>query len=140
MKNIIYWWYVPISKNGPDNNSFHKCHFDFPFIYQQISIGNSSWVNMLKSFWTNNFWIISKCFDAVHRGAFWQFPFRWIYCFGSNKSTKKETGKTHFSVLLKRDMQLLLLSFLGFSELVTQMITINHLNCHLNYSYGCKLS
>ena len=31
----------------------------------------------------------------VHRGAFCQFPFRWIYYYGSNKSTGKETGKTH---------------------------------------------
>ena len=29
-----------------------------------------------------------------HRGAFCQFPFRWIYYYGSNKSTGKETGKT----------------------------------------------
>ena len=32
---------------------------------------------------------------SVHRGAFWQFPFRWIYYYSSNKSTGKETGKTH---------------------------------------------
>ena len=31
----------------------------------------------------------------VHRGAFCQFPFRWIYYYGRNKSTGKETGKTH---------------------------------------------
>ena len=31
---------------------------------------------------------------AVHRGAFCQFPYQWIYYYGSNKSTKKETGKT----------------------------------------------
>ena len=30
----------------------------------------------------------------LHRGAFCQFPFRWIYCYGNNKSTGKETGKT----------------------------------------------
>ena len=29
------------------------------------------------------------------RGVFSQFPFRWIYYYGSNKSTGKETGKTH---------------------------------------------
>ena len=27
-----------------------------------------------------------------------QFPFRWIYYCGSNKSTGKETGKTHLCV------------------------------------------
>ena len=31
----------------------------------------------------------------VHRGAFCQFPFRWIYYYGSIKSTGKKTGKTH---------------------------------------------
>ena len=30
-----------------------------------------------------------------NRGAFCHFPFRWIYYYGSNKSTKKETGITH---------------------------------------------
>ena len=30
----------------------------------------------------------------VHRGAFCQFLFRWIYYYGSNKSAGKETGKT----------------------------------------------
>ena len=30
-----------------------------------------------------------------HRRAFCQFPFQWIYYYGSNKSTGKETGKTH---------------------------------------------
>ena len=32
---------------------------------------------------------------APHRGAFCQFPFRWIYYSHSSKSTGKETGKTH---------------------------------------------
>ena len=31
----------------------------------------------------------------LQRGAFCQFPFRWIYYCGSNESTGKETGKTH---------------------------------------------
>ena len=34
-------------------------------------------------------------FASAHRGAFCKFPFRWIYYYGSNKSTGKETGKTH---------------------------------------------
>ena len=33
--------------------------------------------------------------NTVHRGAFCQFPFWWIYYYSSNKSTRKETGKTH---------------------------------------------
>ena len=36
---------------------------------------------------------------TVHRGAFCHFPFRWIYYYGSNKSTRKETGKKHLCVL-----------------------------------------
>ena len=31
----------------------------------------------------------------MHRGAFCQFLFRWIYYYGSNKSTGKETCKPH---------------------------------------------
>ena len=30
-----------------------------------------------------------------HRGAFCQFPLGWFYYYGINKSTGKETGKTH---------------------------------------------
>ena len=33
-----------------------------------------------------------KCYQVLHRDAFCQFPFRWIYYYGSNKSTGKETG------------------------------------------------
>ena len=36
-----------------------------------------------------------KIISTVHRGAFCQFPFWWIYYYGSNKSTGKETGETH---------------------------------------------
>ena len=36
---------------------------------------------------------------ALHRGAFLQFPFRRIYYYGSNKSTGKETGKSHLCAL-----------------------------------------
>ena len=32
---------------------------------------------------------------AVHRGAFCQFPFWWIYYHGGNKSTGLESGKSH---------------------------------------------
>ena len=39
--------------------------------------------------------------ETLHRGAFCQFPFRWIYYYGSNKSTGKEIGKTHLSALKK---------------------------------------
>ena len=37
---------------------------------------------------------------TLHRGAFCQFPFRWIYyCHGSD-STGKETGKIHLCALV----------------------------------------
>ena len=35
----------------------------------------------------------------LHKGAFCQFPFRSIYNSGSNRSTEKETGKTHLCAL-----------------------------------------
>ena len=38
-------------------------------------------------------------YNTLHRGAFCQFPFRWIYYYGSNKSTGKETGKMHLCEL-----------------------------------------
>ena len=36
-----------------------------------------------------------KIISALHRDAFCQFLFWCIYYYGSNKSTGKETGKTH---------------------------------------------
>ena len=38
---------------------------------------------------------------TLHRGAFFQFPFWWIYYYGSNKSTGKEIGKTHLCAVSK---------------------------------------
>ena len=37
---------------------------------------------------------------TVHRGAFCQFLFRWIYYCHSSKSTGKETGKTHLGAVI----------------------------------------
>ena len=50
--------------------------------------------------WFDNCWksavhFIRRPIAGVHRGAFCQFLFRWIYYYDSNKSTGKETGKTH---------------------------------------------
>ena len=38
--------------------------------------------------------------SLLHRGAFCQFPFQWIYYNGSNKSTGKESDKMHLCVLV----------------------------------------
>ena len=38
--------------------------------------------------------------SPVHRDAFYQFLFRWIYCYDSNKFTGKETGKAHLCAVL----------------------------------------
>ena len=35
---------------------------------------------------------------SLQTGTFCQFPFRWIYYYGSNKATGKETDKTHLCV------------------------------------------
>ena len=49
-------------------------------------------------------WVYSKIKEILmityvnvnhQRGAFCQFIFRWVYHYGSNKYTGKETGKTH---------------------------------------------
>ena len=39
---------------------------------------------------------------TLHRGAFCQIPFRWIYYYGSNESTRKETGTMHLCALCCR--------------------------------------
>ena len=50
----------------------------------------------ISSYFFSNFGI------AVHRGAFCQFPFRWIYYYGSNKFTGKETEKMHLCAMVGR--------------------------------------
>ena len=35
----------------------------------------------------------------MHRGAFCQFSFHWIYYYGSNESNGKETGKMHLCAM-----------------------------------------
>ena len=45
---------------------------------------------------TEKFFALPK----FHRGAFCQFPFRWIYYCHNSKSTGEETGKTHLCELL----------------------------------------
>ena len=54
------------------------------------------WLGKCQTFPSNSKleWIWKK-YNWVQRGAFCQFPFRWIYYYGSNKSTGNETGKTH---------------------------------------------
>ena len=37
--------------------------------------------------------------STLHRGVFCLFPFQWIYSYGSNKSTGKETSKMHLFTL-----------------------------------------
>ena len=59
-------------------------------------IGHCIWVarraiSMKQNF---RFWRVLG-HPPVHRGAICQFPFQWIYYYGMNKSTGKETGKTH---------------------------------------------
>ena len=36
---------------------------------------------------------------TAHKYAFWQFPFGWIYYYGSNKSTGQEIGEIHLYAL-----------------------------------------
>jgi hypothetical protein len=54
----------------------------------------------LNSFWT--------C--TVHRGAFCQFPFQWIYYWHSSKFTGNETGKIHLCAVVKHWVMMIWLS------------------------------
>ena len=56
--------------------------------------------NFMLNFWPKssieNMWALNK---PLHGGAFWQFPFWWIYYCHISKSTGKETDKTHLCAL-----------------------------------------
>ena len=58
----------------------------------------------------------------LHRGAFCQFRFRWIYYYGSNKSTGEETGKTHLCALVEQ--ALLMFSLVSRKFLAMRNITL----------------
>ena len=60
----------------------------------QSSWRESKFDQGLLFFWTEHF-------SPMHRGAFCQFPFRWIYYYCSNKSTGEETSKTHLCAMIK---------------------------------------
>ena len=54
-------------------------------------------------------------FKTRHRRAFCQFPFQWIYYYGSNKSTGKETGKTHLcAVLIKMKVVFIIMNWIHY--------------------------
>ena len=91
-------------------DSFHLCLFNFPFIYHFYFVIT----NLFKS----------PCWNPADLFIF--------------KSFHQHFKKMWKGVLLKREMQFLLLSLLLYSEMLSQMITFIHLNCHLSYISSCK--
>ena len=75
----------------------------FPYVHKATTIASLGCsVNPILEFatsWASCYFLFHSIlyfsFWGMHRGAFCKFPFRWIYYCGSNKSTGKETGKTH---------------------------------------------
>ena len=60
-----------------------------------------------QSLWKPFLWL-QKGLDHIeplHRGAFCQFPFRWIYYYGSNESTRKETVKMHLCETVHSELE-----------------------------------
>ena len=63
--------------------------------------------------------LTTEMYIPLHRGAFCQFTFQWIYYYGSNKSTGKETGKTHLCALAGTSQSLVMwkgLHIIGFKS------------------------
>ena len=52
----------------------------------------------------------SSIVDPLHRDAFCQFTFRWIYYCYSSKSTGQKTGKTHLCELYEFTMKMFLMA------------------------------
>ena len=50
--------------------------------------------------------LLSPLGEPIHRGAFCQFPFRWIYYCHSIKSSGKETGKIHLCAMLQKSIKM----------------------------------
>ena len=47
-------------------------------------------------------WVVLLFLATVHRGAFCQFTFRWVYYCHSSKSTRKEIGKTYLCAVQRK--------------------------------------
>ena len=93
-----------------DRDSFHLCLFDFPLIYQFYSIMTTLDTTTC---WNPADLIIWTSFHHHFKRIWW-------------------------GLLIKIEMQLLLLSLLKYSEILSQMITFNHFRCHLNYLSSFK--
>ena len=93
-----------------DRDSFHLCLFDFPLIYQFYSIMTTLDTTTC---WNPADLIIWKSFHHHFKRIWW-------------------------GLQIKIEMQLLLLSLLKYSEILSQMITFNHFRCHLSYLSSFK--
>ena len=91
-------------------DSFHLCLFNFPLIYQFHSIMTTL---VRTTCWNPAELIIWKSFHH-HFKRIWR------------------------GLLIKIEMQLLLLSLLKYSEMLSQMITFYHFRCHLSYFSSYK--
>ena len=78
---------------------------------------------------TKAVWIFFSPHPRLHIGAFLQFPFRWIYCCHTSKSTGKETGRTHLCGLPKTAQD---------RKFILEMCLKTHLFTNLRY-YHVKL-
>ena len=88
-RTVIYFWDF-------NSETAEKCH-----LYS-------------KGFWGQTMVFQALC--TVHRGAFCQSSFRWIYYYGSNKSTGKETGTSvQWSEIENSNRNLYLIHFLKIS-------------------------
>ena len=119
-----YFWTQDIQRTGNliNNQSMHfdlideVNHHDFDAnyhitstLFSQIKVAKghafSSTQNpCISNVWTMNFSNMNTV--PVHRGAFCQIPFWWIYYYGSTKSTGKETGKTNLCALVQFSSQI----------------------------------
>ena len=111
--NLSFCTEIPCNTHGVAKNGHH-----FSDLKLKIK-NNSTYITLLTPSITS-LPKISRCtacidfppITIVHTGAFFQFPFRWIYDCHSSKSTGKESGKTHFSaVQCKPSFQILHLPY-----------------------------
>ena len=99
----------------------------------------------MHKFWQGKvcFYFRKTCFHfrklclPLHRGAFCQFLLRWIYYYGTNKSTGKETDKTHLCALV----WLAILNLVRHScELYASHLSIKNCHFHLTGTISWFLS
>ena len=131
MFSTLFKIYLKLFKSIPSLfKSFQICWSLFKYFqYFQICSNRLKSLQVICNIGLFNSVIQVRMDQGLHRGAFCQFTFRWIYYCHNSKSTGKKTGKRHLCAVSRLvfrytglkwlDLQILLLTVLDVTPSIT---------------------